>query len=127
MLVVDDHAGYRSAVAQWFSIHESVAVVEQADSVDAAFTMLARSNFELVVMDVHMPGTNGIDGALALLSRFPSVRVALCSTSEPNELPELDRIPFESGTITFFSKGDLEPDALMTWFSGVSPADALDQ
>jgi chemotaxis response regulator CheB len=121
LLVVDDHAGYRAAVSDWFSIHEDVDTVVQADSVRSALVALDRSTDEnsqvdLVVMDVHMPVTNGIDGALEMLRRYTSVRVALCSTSEPNQLPELSTLPVETGRVTFFEKGDLEPDKLMSWF-----------
>lgn len=122
LLIVDDHAGYRAAVSDWFSIHEAVAEVEQADSARSALVALDRctrenTEVDLVVMDVHMPGTNGIDGAIEILRRFASVRVALCSTSEANQLPELSTLPFETGRVTFFEKGDLEPDKLMSWFS----------
>jgi DNA-binding NarL/FixJ family response regulator len=127
MLIVDDHAAYRSAVAQWFSIHESVSAITEADSVDAALVALRRASFDLVVMDVHMPGTNGIDGALALRSEFPALRIALCSTSDASELPELARITSAAGHITFFPKGDLEPDALISWFRGASPTNVVDR
>jgi two-component system, NarL family, vancomycin resistance associated response regulator VraR len=131
LLVVDDHAAYRSVVSDLFSLLDSVANVEQADSVKTALLAMERSEPDLIVMDVHMPVTNGIDGALEVLRRYPNVRVALCSTSEANELPELLSLPFESGRVTFVSKGDLEPDSIMTWLIGsdaptVGPIDVAD-
>jgi chemotaxis response regulator CheB len=131
LLVVDDHVAYRSAVSDVFSIHEAVAVVEQVDSVRTALLAMERSEPDLVVMDVHMPVTNGIDGALEVLRLYPDVRIALCSTSDANELPELLSIPFESGRVTFVAKGDLEPDSLMSWFiesdpPSVRPINAMD-
>jgi CheY-like chemotaxis protein len=127
LLVVDDHVAYRSAVSDCFAIHEAVADVEQADSVREALAAMERSLPDLVVMDVHMPVTNGIDGAIEVVRRYPHVRVALCSTSGANELPELGRVPFESGRVIFVEKGDLEPDSLISWFIETDPAfDALD-
>jgi CheY-like chemotaxis protein len=130
LLVVDDHAAYRSVVSDCFALHDSVANVEQADSVQAALQAMEDAEPDLVVMDVHMPVTNGIDGAIEVLRRYPAVRVALCSTSEANELPELLSVPFESGRVTFVPKGDLEPDSLMNWFIGsdqpVGPIDVVD-
>jgi two-component system, NarL family, vancomycin resistance associated response regulator VraR len=121
LLVVDDHAAYRSAVSDVFSIHDAVANVEQVDSVRGALLAMERSEPDLVVMDVHMPVTNGIDGALEVLRLYPDVRIALCSTSDANELPELLSIPFESGRVMFVTKGDLEPDSLMSWFIESDP------
>jgi two-component system, NarL family, vancomycin resistance associated response regulator VraR len=131
LLVVDDHATYRSVVSDLFSLLDSVASVEQADSVRSALLEMERSEPDLVVMDVHMPVTNGIDGALEVLRRYPEARVALCSTSQANELPELLSLPFESGRVTFVTKGDLEPDMIMTWLIGsdaptVGPIDVAD-
>jgi CheY-like chemotaxis protein len=131
LLVVDDHAAYRSAVSDCFSLLDSVANVEQADSVRTALLAMERSEPDLVVMDVHMPVTNGIDGALEVLRRYPDAHIALCSTSEANELPELLSLPFESGRVTFVTKGDLEPDSIMTWLIGsdaptVGPVDVAD-
>lgn len=132
LLVVDDHAAYRSVVSDCFSLLDSVASVEQADSVKSALLVMERSDPDLVVMDVHMPVINGIDGAHEVLRRNPDVRVALCSTSEANELPELFSLPFESGRVTFVTKGELEPDLIMTWLIGsdaptVGPIDATDR
>jgi chemotaxis response regulator CheB len=126
LLVVDDHAAYRSTVSECFLIHDRVGSVDQADSVRAALRVLERSELEhsqpdLVVMDVRMPITNGIDGALEVLSRYPSVRVVLCSTSGANELPELSSIPFESGRVMFVEKSHLEPDSIMAWLIDSNP------
>jgi CheY-like chemotaxis protein len=121
LLVVDDHTAYRSAVTEVLSIHEAVGSVEQVDSVRNALVAMNRVEPDLVVMDVHMPEINGIDGAREILRRYPNVRVALCSTSEVHELPELLSIPFESGRVTFMSKGDLETDSLMAWFIESDP------
>jgi CheY-like chemotaxis protein len=127
LLVVDDHVAYRSAVSDCLAIHEAVADVEQADSVREALAAMERSLPDLVVMDVHMPITNGIDGAIEVVRRYPNVRVALCSTSGAHELPELGRVPFESGRVIFVEKGDLEPDSLISWFIETDPPlDALD-
>jgi chemotaxis response regulator CheB len=131
LLVVDDHAAYRSVVSDCFLLLDSVASVEQADSVKAALTAMERCTPDLVVMDVHMPVTNGIDGALEVLGRYLGARVVLCSTSEANELPELFSLPFESGRVMFVTKSDLEPDSIMTWLIGsgappVGPIDATD-
>ncbi len=121
VLVVDDHASYRSAVSDCFLIHELVSNVDQADSVRAALEVMERSAPDLVVMDVRMPTTNGIDGAHRVLGCYPAVRVALCSTSAANELPELTSLPFESGRIMFVEKCDLDPDLIMTWFIESNP------
>ncbi len=126
LLVVDDHAAYRSAVSECFLIHDRVASVDQADSVRDGLDAMERSAAEhaqpdLVVIDVRMPTTNGIDGALEILGRYPSVRVVLCSTSGANELPELSSIPFESGRVIFVEKSDLDPDVIMKWLIDSNP------
>ncbi len=117
VLLVDDHRAYRSAAAGWLSMHPNLDIVSEADSVEAALAKLASTRVDLVVLDVHMKDIDGIDGAGLIFDRYPDVHILLCSTSDRNDLPGLARFAANQN-LTFISKPDLEPDAIVQWFRG---------
>jgi two-component system, LytTR family, response regulator len=59
VLIVDDERLARSALRTLLAAHPTVAVVGEADSVDAAVTAIARYRPDVVFLDIQMPGTNG--------------------------------------------------------------------
>lgn len=46
---------------------------------DAAHRALAEGRFDLAILDLHMPGTNGFDGVRRTLERFPETPLAVIS------------------------------------------------
>jgi two-component system, NarL family, invasion response regulator UvrY len=111
MLVADDHAQYRAAITDLLSLFDEIDVVAQANSVSDAFRALAETPIDVVLLDVRMPGVDGISGAKAMLDSYPRLHVMLCSTADRQDLR-----PFQlSDRLTFVSKADLDPEALIAW------------
>ena len=80
VLVVDDHAPFRTAAAGVLArLHEFTVVGEAADG-DEAIDAAARLRPDLVLMDVRMPRVDGLTAARTILARAPHTRVILCST-----------------------------------------------
>lgn len=83
ILIADDHPLYRHALAQ--AVREVVpqAQVDEADSLDAARAALAaRPDTDLVLLDLHMPGSYGLMGLAALRAEHPAVAVAMISAHD---------------------------------------------
>ncbi len=59
ILLVDDNESQRQVIAFWLS--EEHHEVSTASSVDAAIELLAQKEFDLIVTDVKMPGSNGME------------------------------------------------------------------
>ncbi len=67
VLVVDDEPGMRNFVSK--ALARRCALVESADSVDAAEQLRERYHFDLIVLDVRMPGRSGLDWLAELRDR----------------------------------------------------------
>lgn len=77
ILLVDDHAVARSGLASMLSVNPRFQVVAEADNSDAALGAYAAHLPQITLMDVRMPGTDGIETTRRLCQAFPDARVVL--------------------------------------------------
>ncbi|MGH9414555.1 MAG: response regulator transcription factor [Terriglobales bacterium] len=77
ILVVDDEVVLAETTAQILAMQGYAA--ECATSAEAALECVRRWQPSLVVMDVVLPGMNGVEAAMALAREWPQVRVLLVS------------------------------------------------
>ena len=104
VLLIDDLAEMRRLVELWLEA-TPVVVVGQAPTCAEAFPIIERQRPDVVVMDMHMPGTDGIDCTAEVLRRHPDVLVvAFASTEEP----EVEQQMRANGAVAFFHKSQLE-------------------
>ncbi|WP_376793075.1 response regulator [Thermoflexus sp.] len=61
VLIVDDHPLFRKGVRDTLLMEPGLQVVGEASDGQAALDMILRLNPHLVLMDVHLPGLNGLD------------------------------------------------------------------
>jgi two-component system LytT family response regulator len=71
VLVVDDEAPARRKILRLLHAESGIQVVGEADSGDAAITVIEKLNPDLVFLDVQMPG---IDGFAVVQALFPNPR-----------------------------------------------------
>jgi CheY-like chemotaxis protein len=76
-LVVDDEPNHRRCLALGLRL-EGFTVAEAADAA-AALAQLAGAPFDVAVVDVMMPGINGLELARRLRADYPRLRVVLMS------------------------------------------------
>ncbi|HET9823138.1 MAG TPA: response regulator transcription factor [Burkholderiaceae bacterium] len=79
LMLVDDHPLVRDGLRARLETVPGFEVVAEADSAPAALDALARSAPDLVLMDVGMRGTNGIEATRRLLARQPGLLVLVLS------------------------------------------------
>ena len=80
VLVVDDHPIVRSGITSVLATQPDFDVVGQAANGDDAIAMAARLQPDLVLMDLRMPGTNGVDASAAILAARPATRIVVLTT-----------------------------------------------
>jgi DNA-binding response OmpR family regulator len=99
ILVVDDAANQARVTAIGLRIEGFD--VETAGDADGALGLLSSRPFDLAVVDLMMPGTNGIQLARILRERHPTIRVVLTSAYH---LSERQLIRADCGAIGFVPK-----------------------
>lgn len=75
VLVVEDEPDQRDAVAEW--LQHARQKVQAVDSVVEALQQIASDPPDLVLMDIGLIGTNGIEGVHLIKKLHPSIRCAL--------------------------------------------------
>jgi two-component system, NarL family, response regulator LiaR len=84
VLIVDDHAMVRSGLAAFLSVAEDLELVGEADNGLEAIRQVGQLAPDVVLMDLKMPGMDGVAATRAISERFPGVRV-LALTSFPED------------------------------------------
>jgi len=83
ILIADDHPLFRLALAQAVRSLIDDAVVTEADGFDAVrAALIAQPDIDLVLLDLHMPGSHGLMGLVALRTEFPTVAVVMISAHD---------------------------------------------
>jgi DNA-binding response OmpR family regulator len=83
ILIVDDEENQRKSLAIGLRL-EGYRVHDAADG-EAALDLLGREAIDLAIIDLMMPGINGLDLARRMRFRHPEVRVVLTSAYHLSE------------------------------------------
>src|SRR5205823_11426366 len=75
--IVDDHRMFAQALAGLLGDEPEIDVIGTADTAEEAIDRLARQQVDVVVMDIDLPGMNGIDATRRLREADPSVAVVI--------------------------------------------------
>lgn len=87
LLVVDDHALVREGLVQALLRVPDVSVVLEAADAESALQMFAsRGEFDLVLLDLMLPGISGLSFLGVLKKRYPAVRVVVVSALDGPEI-----------------------------------------
>jgi len=83
ILLADDHALFREGVKQLLArLHPHVLVIEAANGAEVLHAARAQRDFDLVLLDLAMPGVDGFTGLAAFRTHAPSTPVVVLSASE---------------------------------------------
>ena len=88
ILVADDHAIVRQGLKLLIDNQPDMTVVAEAADGEAALEQTAATDPDIVVMDISMPGMNGLIATRTLKQRYPSVMVVALSRHEDDQYLE---------------------------------------
>ena len=78
-LAVDDHPTVRRGLSLLFDDHEDLDLVSEAESGEEALEAVERHKPEVVIMDVRLPGIDGISAVRRIAERSPHVKTVMFS------------------------------------------------
>jgi DNA-binding NarL/FixJ family response regulator len=85
VLVVDDHPVVRDGMRMLFDSRPEVAVVGEAAGGTEAVELARRLRPDVVIMDVQMPGLNGIDATRQLIGTQPGIGVLVVTMYDDDD------------------------------------------
>lgn len=80
IMLVDDHFVVRSGLAASLELEDDIEVVAESERGEEALTHYAHQKPDVVMMDLQLPGLNGIETTERLLEIDPNARVLIFST-----------------------------------------------
>ncbi len=91
ILLADDHDLFRAGLRALLQGLEGIEVIAEASDGREALSLLKEHRADIVLMDMMMPGLNGLDATGQIVREFPNVRVIILSMNSAEEfvLPAL--------------------------------------
>lgn len=80
ILVVDDHALLRKGLAAVVNAEADMKLVAEASNGEEALEKFRTHRPDITLMDLQMPGLNGIEAIIRILSEFPGARIIVLTT-----------------------------------------------
>lgn len=121
VLLVDDQALLRMGFRMVLEAEDDLEVVGEADGGLAALAQVAALRPDVVLMDVRMPGMNGIDATRRIVEQHPDSRVLILTTFD---LDEYAFAALRAGASGFLLK-NAEPTELVAAIRAVASGDAV--
>jgi DNA-binding NarL/FixJ family response regulator len=86
ILVVDDHSLFRQGIVSLLADHQQLEVVGQGKNGFDALTLARQLEPDIILMDIHMPGCDGLEATTAIKQEMPHVHVVMVTASEEDEV-----------------------------------------
>jgi DNA-binding NarL/FixJ family response regulator len=107
VLIVDDHALIRRGIQTILHPFPEWEFCGEANNGNDAIRMAGELRPEIIIMDVSMPGLNGIEATRAICKTQPKVKIVLLTL---HESAELVRNAFRAGARGYLLKTDAEQE-----------------
>ena len=85
VLIMDDHPIFRRGIRWILDTAPDINVVSEAENGQEAIDMADRLSPDVVLVDINLPGMNGLEIARVIKRRDPRVRIIVLSVSEDDE------------------------------------------
>ncbi len=113
VLIVDNQPTFRRQLRALLD-HAGLNVVGEADDIPDAERQTRLLQPELAIVDVVLPGINGLEGTRRLKALSPALRVILVS-AYTDRAEVFQRAALDAGAETFIPKDDLDPNVVRAW------------
>ena len=82
VLIADDHPLFRHGIHEFLNLAPDMLVVGEATSGEEAIAQTEALHPDVILMDVHMPGVNGIEATRRILHDSPHIRILVLTMFE---------------------------------------------
>ncbi len=85
VVIVDDHPLVREGLRKILELEEDIDVIDEAGDGQGGINLARRLKPKVILMDINMPGTNGIEATKIIKREFPSIGVIALTIHEEEE------------------------------------------
>ena len=85
VLIVDDQELFRESLKVVLSVNGNIQVADAVPGVAQALKSAAKDRPDVVLMDIRMPGMDGVEGTRLFKERWPEVKVIVLTTFDDDE------------------------------------------
>jgi NarL family two-component system response regulator LiaR len=86
VMIVDDHAVVRSGLAAFFAVFSDLELVGEAENGDEAVVRCGLLKPDVILMDLIMPGTDGVTATSQIKAKYPAVKVIALTSYQEDDL-----------------------------------------
>jgi DNA-binding NarL/FixJ family response regulator len=128
VLIADDHPMVRDGLRTVIAVAFDQCELFEASSLEEATAVIEREgDFDLVLLDLNMPGATGFSGLTQLRERFPSVPIVIVSAAQERGLARAALAAGAAGFVPKSLRRSAIVDALKTVLAGNIYAPEMDQ
>ena len=85
VLIVDDQELFRESLKVVLSVSENIQVTDAVSGVSQALKSAEQDHPDVVLMDVRMPGIDGVEGTRLFKKRWPNMKIIVLTTFDDDE------------------------------------------
>ena len=85
VIIADDHTLFRKGLVSMFAERDDMQVIGDVENGQAAVEMARALSPDLVLMDVHMPGCDGITAVQVIKKEMPKIKVVMLSAFDDDD------------------------------------------
>lgn len=118
VMLVDDHDMVRSGLAVFLETFDDLALVGEAASGEDAIRLVETLQPDIILMDLVMPGMNGVDTTHAIRQAHPHIQIVALTSFDEKELVQN---ALQAGAISYLLKNasiDELSDAIRSAYAG---------
>ena len=86
VVIADDHALVREGLRKVLELDDTIEVVTEVGDGQGAINMARKEKPDVILMDVNMPGTDGIVATRVIKREMPSIKVVALTIYEDEEV-----------------------------------------
>lgn len=109
ILIVEDHDEVRATLHDWLSVIFYDCLFSEAKSGEEAVALIQAKPPDIVLMDIGLPGMNGIDATRRIKTTTPQVQVVMVTI---HENPDYKNESIAAGATAYVTKRKMEKELI---------------
>lgn len=89
VLIADDHALIREGLTKLMELDDNIEIITEVGDGQGAINVARKEKPDIILMDVNMPGTDGIVATRVIKRELPSIRIIALTIYEDEEVVEM--------------------------------------